>query len=58
MPDGSSSGTAVAVAAGLAPIGIGSDTGGSVRIPSTFNGLVGLKVTFGRISLHGTGLLS
>jgi aspartyl-tRNA(Asn)/glutamyl-tRNA(Gln) amidotransferase subunit A len=48
----------VAIAAGYAPVGIGSDTGGSVRIPSAFNGLTGLKVTFGRISLHGTGLLS
>ena len=58
VPGGSSSGTGVAIAAGYAPIGIGSDTGGSVRIPSAFNGITGLKVTFGRISLHGTGLLS
>jgi len=58
VPGGSSSGTGVAIAAGFAPVGIGSDTGGSVRIPSAFNGLTGLKVTFGRISLHATGLLS
>jgi aspartyl-tRNA(Asn)/glutamyl-tRNA(Gln) amidotransferase subunit A len=58
VPGGSSSGTGVAVAARLAPAGIGSDTGGSVRIPSAFNGLCGLKVTFGRIGLSGTMLLS
>jgi aspartyl-tRNA(Asn)/glutamyl-tRNA(Gln) amidotransferase subunit A len=58
VPGGSSSGTGVAVAARLAPAGIGSDTGGSVRIPSAFNGLIGLKVTFGRIGLSGTLLLS
>src|SRR5882757_5957250 len=58
VPGGSSSGTGVAVAARLSPAGIGSDTGGSVRIPSAFNGLVGLKVTFGRIGLSGTLPLS
>ncbi|MFM7254592.1 MAG: amidase [Betaproteobacteria bacterium] len=58
VPGGSSSGTGVAVAGGLAPAGIGSDTGGSVRIPSAFNGITGLKVTWGRIALHATGLLS
>jgi len=52
-PGGSSSGTGVAVAAGLAPWGIGTDTGGSVRIPAAWCGLAGLKTTIGRISVHG-----
>src|SRR5688500_4980845 len=52
-PGGSSSGTGVAVGAGLAPWGIGTDTGGSVRIPAAWCGLAGLKTTIGRISVHG-----
>ncbi len=53
VPGGSSSGAAASVAFDLAPIGIGSDTGGSVRIPAAWNDLVGLKTTSGRISIEG-----
>ncbi len=53
VPGGSSSGAAASVAFGLAPLAIGSDTGGSVRIPAAWNDLVGLKTTHGRLSLKG-----
>lgn len=53
VPGGSSSGAAASVAFGLAAAAIGSDTGGSVRIPAAWNDLVGLKTTHGRISTEG-----
>jgi amidase len=52
-PSGSSGGTGVAIAAGYAPIGLGTDTGGSIRGPSTTNGVVGLKPTHGLLSRSG-----
>lgn len=55
---GSSSGSAAAVAAGLVPAAVGSDTGGSIRIPSSYCGIVGFKGTFGRIENEGLVPLS
>src|SRR6185503_4424817 len=57
-PGGSSSGSGVAVAARMAPCAIGTDTGGSVRIPAAWNGITGLKTTIGRISTLGVLPLS
>ena len=57
-PGGSSSGSGVAVSAGMAPVAIGTDTGGSVRIPAAWCGIVGLKVTAGRVSTYGVLPLS
>jgi len=58
IPGGSSSGAAISVAEGICAIGIGTDTGGSCRIPAAFNGIVGWKPTVGRVPTRGVYPLS
>ena len=53
IPGGSSGGSGVAVATGMAPLALGTDTGGSIRIPAALNGITGLRPTVGRVSNHG-----
>jgi aspartyl-tRNA(Asn)/glutamyl-tRNA(Gln) amidotransferase subunit A len=57
-PGGSSSGSGVALAACMTPLAVGTDTGGSIRVPAALCGVVGLKQTYGRVSRFGVTTLS
>ena len=57
-PTGSSSGSGSALAAAMVPLSIGTDTGGSIRGPANFCGIVGLKQTYGRVSRYGVTTLA